>query len=639
MPINNSLFTQKPNQVSSTSQSKKVSELVSLEKISVQDLIAPPFIEVDFNHVKIGDYYHRTLFVSQYPRYIFPNWLAPIVDYDHTLDICFFIHPVESRATLNSLRRTIAQLEATLEVDAKRGKVADPEVQAKLEDALALQEELAKGAERFYQFAPYFTIVSPTLEDLDSATKEVESALASISIIAKPTTLQMEDGFKSTIPTCSDSLNLTRNMDTTSLATTFPFTSSELTANQGILYGINEHNESLIIFDRFTMENYNEVVLGKSGSGKSYVIKLEALRTLMFGADIIIIDPEEEYKDLCTAVGGEYISFSFSSQARINPFDLPGASENKTDENDLQIKINFTLTRLLKIMLGIDTAEDEAILHNALEFTYGQRGITFDPETHKKDPPLMEDLYKILIGFESDKAQNIALRMEKYVKGSFGDIFNQKTNVSLNNPFTVFSFKNLEDQLRSIATFIIVDYIKNQIQRHFKKRLLIVDEAWYLMKSQASAEFLWDFAKRARKHYLGLTTITQDIEDFLSTDLGKAIVTNSSIQILMKQSTVAVDKLSEVFLLSEGEKEFLLSAGVGECIFFAGANHVAMNVVSSPAEHELITSNPMELAEKMKNKAHNDPHRNEFEQNSTNVAVNSLSSVDKDTSRQSTTNP
>jgi len=326
-------------------------------------------------------------------------------------------------------------------------------------------------------------------------------------------------------------------------------------------------------------------------------VKLEAIRSLMFGTDVIIVDPEEEYKELCTSAGGDYVSFSFSSDVHINPFDLAGTNSDP-QENDLQQKINFTLTRLLKIMVGTETAEEDAIIHNALELTYSQKGITYDPTTHYKEPPLLEDLYKVLVGMETQTSQNLALRLEKFVKGSFGGIFNQRSTVHLKNPFTVFSFKNLEDQLRTIAIFIIVDYIRNQIRINFKKRILIVDEAWYLMKNPSSAEFLWDFAKRARKHYLALTTISQDIEDFLSTDLGKTIVTNSSIQILMKQSPAAIEKLGQVFLLSEGEKQFLLSTNVGECIFFAGSSHVAMQAVASPEEHKLITSDPFELMKK-----------------------------------------
>ncbi|MBI3559360.1 ATP-binding protein [Candidatus Gottesmanbacteria bacterium] len=565
----------------------------SLATSSVTDLIAPEKIEVDFDYLKIGETFYRTLFVAGYPRFVNANWLSPIIDFDSSLDLAMFIYPVESKDVLSNLKRKVAEMEATIEADIKRGHVVDPSVQVALDDALALQEQLAKGAERFFQFGLYVTISNNSLENLNQISKEVESTLASLLLIGKKATLQMEDGFKTTQPLCVDKLMITRNMDTTSLATTFPFTSSELTANKGILYGINEHNDSLIIFDRFSLENANEIILGKSGSGKSYLIKLEAVRALMFGAAVIIIDPEEEYASLAKSVGGDYISFSFNSDSHINPFDLAGTNDDP-QENDLQYKIGFSLTRLIKLMVGETTAEEEAIIHNALELCYKQKGITYDPATHKNEPPILEDLYKIFVGMETPVAQNLALRLEKFVKGSFGTIFNQRSNLKLNNNFTVFSFKNLEDQIRSLAIFIIVDFIWNAIKKDLKKRILIVDEAWYLMKNQTSAEFLWGFAKRARKYYLGLTTITQDIEDFLATDLGKTIVTNSSLQILMKQSPAAIDKLGEIFYLSEGEKSLLLSAGVGEGLFFAGSSHVAMRVVASEEEHKLITTNPVE---------------------------------------------
>lgn len=559
----------------------------------VVDLIAPESIEVDFDHLKVGSTYYRSLFVAGYPRFVSANWLAPVINFDSSMDVSMFIYPVESRDILSNLKRKIAEMEATIESDIKRGRVIDPSVQVALDDALAMQEQLAKGAERFFQFGLYITVNAVDLADLNQISKQVESTLASLLLIGKKATLQMEEAFKTTQPMCVDLMTITRNMDTTSLATTFPFTSSELTANEGVMYGINEHNDSLIIFDRFSMENANEVVLGKSGGGKSFLVKLEALRSLMFGAGVIIIDPEEEYEPLTKSVGGDYISFSFSSTTHINPFDLAGTNDDP-QENDLQYKIGFTLTRLLKIMVGTTTAEEEAILHNALELTYRQKGITYDPATHKNEPPILEDLYKVLVGMESQTSANLALRLEKFVKGSFGTIFNQRSNVKLDNNFTVFSFKNLEDQIRSLAIFIIVDFVWNSIKRDLRKRILIVDEAWYLMKNQASAEFLWGFAKRARKYYLGLTTITQDIEDFLSTDLGKTVVTNSSIQILMKQSPAAIDKVAEVFYLSEGEKSLLLSANVGEGLFFAGASHVAMRVVASPEEYSLVNTNPME---------------------------------------------
>jgi len=381
-------------------------------------------------------------------------------------------------------------------------------------------------------------------------------------------------------------------MDTTSLATTFPFTSSELSANKGIMYGINEHNGSLIVFDRFSLENANMVVLAKSGSGKSYAIKLEAIRSLMFGTEVIILDPEAEYYNLTQAVGGEYISFSSNSGVKINPFDLSLVFEE--GQNELSQKI-LSLHGLFKIIMGEMTPQQEATLDQSLVLTYKQKGITPDPATQKKEPPLMEDLYKTLIGMENQDALNLAARMEKFVKGSLQGIFNQQSNIDLKNPFTVFSIKELEDILRPIAMYIILDFVWRKIKKDLRRRLLIVDESWYLMKYPDSALFLYSMAKRARKYYLGLTTITQDVEDFLASDLGKAIITNSSIQILMKQSAAAIDKISQVFYLSQGEKNLLLAAGVGQGLFFASNNHVAIRVVASENEHQLITSNPQEI--------------------------------------------
>ncbi len=560
--------------------------------VSVQDIIAPSALEVDFSHLRIGNVYFRTLFVAGYPRYVAANWLAPLINFDHSLDISMFIYPVEGRSVLDNLRRKIAEMEAEIASDIQRGRVVNPATQAKLDDAKALQEQLVKGEERFFQFALYITIPAQTIEELDTTTKQVQSLLGSLLIVSKVSALQIEDAFKSTLPTCSDKLMITRNMDTTSLATTFPFTSSELTANEGIMYGINEHNDSLIVFDRFTLENANSVVFAKSGAGKSYLVKLEALRSLMFGTEIIVIDPEAEYKTLCEAIKGQYIGFSFNAPAKINPFDLSGVYEE--GENELGLKI-LTLHGLFKVIMGKLTPTEDAVLDRALILTYKMKGITPDPATQKKEPPLMEDLYKALIGMEDPQAKSLADRIERFIKGSLAGIFNQPSNVDIKKTLTVFSIKELEDELRPIAMFIILDFIWTKIKRDLRRRLLIVDEAWYLMKYPDSALFMYSIAKRARKYYLGLTAITQDVEDFLTSDYGKAIVTNSSIQILMKQSSASIDKVKEVFYLSEGEKTLLLAADVGEGLFFAGPNHVAMRVVASPEEHALITSKPEEL--------------------------------------------
>ena len=560
--------------------------------VDVKDLIAPPAIEVDFNHLKIGNRYFRTLFVAGYPRFVSANWLAPLINFDHSMQISMYIYPVEGKSVLDNLRRKTAEMEAEIQTDLERGRIINPSTQAKLEDARSLQQQLVRGAERFFQFGLYVTIPAKSLEELDKVTKEVISTLGSLLIVAKQATLQMEDGLKTTIPTCIDKLMITRNMDTTSLATTFPFTSSELTANEGIMYGINEHNDSLIIFDRFTLENANSVIFAKSGAGKSYMVKLEALRSLMFGTEVVVVDPEAEYKTLSEAVGGEYITFGFRSQAKINPFDLSAIYEE--GENELGRKI-LSLHSLFKVIMGKISASEEATLDRALVLTYKMKGITSDPATQKNEPPLMEDLYKALIGMEDPLARTLADRIEKFVKGSFVGIFDQHSNINIKNPFTVFSLRDMEEALRPIAMFIILDYIWTRIRKEMKKRILVVDEAWYLMKYPDSANFLYSIAKRARKYYLGLTTITQDVEDFLVSDFGKAIITNSSIQILMKQSPAAIDKIAQTFYLSEGEKQFLLAADVGEGLFFVGPNHVAARVVASPDEHKLITTKPSEL--------------------------------------------
>ena len=560
--------------------------------VTIGDVIAPGAIEIDFNYLKIGNIYYRTLFVAGYPRFVSANWLEPLISFNHSLEVSMFIYPTESKEVLENLKRKVGEMEATIQSDIKRGRVIEPSVQVALEDALALQQQLAKGAERFFQFGLYITIPAESLEELEQVSKQVESTLGSLLIISKKTTLQMEEGFKSTLPICSDKLMITRNMDTTSLATTFPFTTSELTANEGILYGINEHNDSLVIFDRFSLENFNSVVFGKSGGGKSYLVKLEILRSLMFGTEIIVIDPEAEYEELSKAVGGEYINFSFNAPAKINPFDLSGVYEE--GENELGLKI-LSLHGLCKVIMGQLTPTEEAILDRALVLTYKQKGITPEPATQKLEPPLLEDLYKTLIGMEEQESKGMADRLEKFIKGSLAGIFNQPSNINISNSFTVFSLKELEDELRPIAMYIILDYIWTRIKKEMKKRILVVDEAWYLMKYPDSATFLYSIAKRARKYFLGLTTITQDVEDFLGSDYGKAIVQNSSIQILLKQSPAAVDKVAEVFYLSQGEKNLLLSAEIGKGLFFAGPAHVAVRIVASEEEHKLATTKPEEL--------------------------------------------
>jgi len=560
--------------------------------ISLADIIAPSSIEVDFNYIRIGERFYKTFFVVGYPRYVSPNWLAPVIDFNHSLNISMFIYPTSSSDVLSDLRRKTAEMEATISSQIDQGLVVDARVQAALEDAQGLTEELAKGIERFFQMSLYITLYSESLAELEQASKILESTLSSLLILPKVATLQMEEGFKSTIPIATDDLFITRNMDTTSLASTFPFTSATLTQDKGIVYGLNQQNGSLIIFDRFSLENANEVVFGKSGSGKSFLIKLEAMRQFMFGTEIIIIDPEGEYEGITKTFGGEYVSFTPSSGVKINPFDLSGMYTE--GENELGLKI-LSLHGLLRIVMGELDVTHDAILDRALVETYRQKGITTDPQTQKKEPPLMEDLYKVLLGMEDTNASELALRLEKFIKGSLSGLFNQQSNFDIKNPFTVFSAKALEDQLRPIAMHIILDFVWTKIRKNLKKRLLILDEAWYLMRYEDSASFVYGIAKRARKYYLALTTATQDVGDFLSTDYGKAVLSNSSIQILLKQSPTEIDTVSKIFYLSAGEKELLLSVGVGEGLFFAGLSHVVVKIVAAPYEKELATSNPAEV--------------------------------------------
>jgi conjugal transfer ATP-binding protein TraC len=578
-------------------QPKKSNPLQSFEKglTSVVDLIAPSSVEVDFRYIRVGESFYTTLFIAGYPRYVSPGWLEGIIDYDHTLDISMFCYPTSSSDVLTDLKRKIGEMQATLSSDAEQGKVADPTVEAALEDALGLQEELAKGVERFFQFGFYITVSDPDLTKLQDTVGNLKTSLGSLLLTGKPATLQMEEGFKSSLPMGQDRLYITRNMDTTSLASTFPFTSAVLTQNKGVMYGVNQQNGSLIIFDRFSLENANEVVLGKSGAGKSYTIKLEIMRQFMLGSEVIVIDPEGEYETLTPALGGEVVEFSSGSAIKINPFDLSDVYEE--GENELGLKI-LSLHGLLKIITGELDAEHDAILDRALIETYRSKGITTDPATQKKQPPLMEDLYKTLLGMENQPARELAYTLEKFIKGSASGIFNQQSNFEINNPLTVFSIRNLEEDLRPVAMHIILDFVWTKVKRSLKKRILILDEGWYMMKYQDSASFVYSIAKRARKYFLGMTTATQDVEDFLKNEYGKAVLTNSSIQVLLKQGTAEVDMITDTFYLSEGEKALLLSADVGEGLFFAGQNHVAMKVFAAPFEHELITSNPMELLKK-----------------------------------------
>ena len=561
------------------------------------DLVAPSHMEIDFNHIKIGDYYHRVFFVSGYPRFVGPNWLSPIVNFEYSINISTFYYPVDSKFVLDKLKRKIAEIEATLYTQMEKRHVLDPSSKVALSDAQKLQDAIAEGSEKFFHFAMYISVKAKSLETLEKVSKNIISTMAAMNMTTKIATLQQEDGFICSQPLGIDNIYVTRNMDTTSLATTFPFVTSELTMDHGVMYGINQHNNGLIIFDRFDMENYNSVVFATSGAGKSYFVKLEALRSMMFGTNIIIIDPENEFERLSDAVNGTYISFSQGGGHKINPFELSGLGDPEDDE--LREKI-LSLEGFLRLLMGELSSTELAILDRALLLTYREKGITLDPATQRNnDPPLLEDLYKVLKGLAEPEARVMAGKLERYIIGSGAGIFNEASNIDLNNPMTVFTVRDLSDELRPMGIYLILDHIWTRIRKDRQKRIMIVDEAWYMMMNDDSAKFLYSLVKRARKYYLGVTTITQDVNDFLQNDLGKAIINNSAIKFLMKQSTNAIKTLGEVFNLSEGEMAYLLSCDKGQGIFFAGNNHVGIQVVASKAEHDLITTDPRDL-EKIK---------------------------------------
>ncbi len=562
--------------------------------ISVQDLIAPAAMEIKNDRLLLNDKLVRSFFVLTYPQYVETNWISPVINYDVNLDVSMHIYPVDSAEIMRILRRKVAEMESSLRIEEERGAVRDPELEVAYQDAEELRDKLQRGIERFFRFALYFTIYADNEEELELITKNLETTLGGFLIYTKQSILQMEQGFESCLPLGIDGLKVLRNMTSSSVSTAFPFTSVDLTADKGVLYGVNRHNNSLILFDRFDLENANMVLFAKSGAGKSYAVKLEILRSMMFGVDAIVIDPENEYEALANAVGGSFVSISLNSDKRINPFDLPILGEEVEGEKTLRAAI-ITLLGLMGLMLGQLTPEEDAILDKAIRETYALKDITDDARTHKNPPPTMEDLYNVLSNMTG--AESLAQRLSKYTEGTFAGIFNKPTNFDLEKGLIVFNIRDLEESLRPIGMYVVLNYIWNKIRFNIKKRLMVIDEAWIMMQHEDSAKFLYSIAKRARKYYLGLTTITQDVEDFLDSKYGKAVVANSSLQMLFRQSPASIDIVAETFNLTEGEKFLLLESAVGEGLFFAGTNHAAIKVVASYVEDRIVTSDPAQLAE------------------------------------------
>jgi conjugal transfer ATP-binding protein TraC len=575
---------------------------------ALRDFIAPSSLEFSGTHFQLGTRYARTYYVYGYPRQVFTGWLSSMVNIDEVIDLSLFIEPTESQVILENLRKKVSQLEAGLQIDAEKGRVRDPGKQAAIQDAEEMRDKLQVGEERFFRFCFYFTIYGSSMDELEFVSHKVESQLGQQLIYSKPASSQQEQGLNSTIPQYTNQLQIKRNFSTGALSTSFPFTSADLSQDNGILYGINMHNSGLVIFDRFSLENGNSVVFAKSGAGKSFTVKLEALRSMMFGTEVFIIDPENEYQRMAEAVGGAYVRLSLNSATRINPFDLPEVVDTEEADNALRSNL-ITLHGLLRLMMGGAQAQmqggqgiiapalspvEESDLDAALIETYAKAGITNDPLTHKSQAPTINDLYDTLLHMGGTGPQ-LAQRLRKYTSGTFAGIFSQQSNIDINNPMVVFNIRDLEDELRPVAMYIVLNFIWNKTKTDQKKRILVVDEAWQLMKYEDSANFLFSLAKRARKYNLGITTITQDVEDFMGSRMGRAIVANASMQILLKQSPSAVDVLSDVFKLTSEEKKRLSQFPVGQGLFFAGQNHVHIQIAASPTETGLITTNPQQV--------------------------------------------
>ncbi|HXK40817.1 MAG TPA: ATP-binding protein [Candidatus Paceibacterota bacterium] len=563
-------------------------------KSKLSEFIAPAAFNIAPSYIQVGDKFARTIFLATFPRYLQTSWFSPVINLDRVFDVSIFILPKNTATVLKQLRDQLTRLEAQTMEEAAKGKVRDPILETAIQDIENLRDRLQQGTDKFFELGVYITIYENSLKELDETESKLRSMLEYQLIFPKAATFRMLEGFTSTMPINDDRLNVHTSLNTEPLSSIFPFISFDLTSNDGILYGINTHNNSLVLFDRFQLENYNAVVFGKSGGGKSYTVKLEILRSLIFGTQVLIIDPEDEYKYLAETVGGTAVKISVTSDQHINPLDLPTPKPDESSADVFKSHI-LDLTGLLRLILGELTPEEGAVLDEALIQTYAIKDITPDSDLTKAAPPVLSDLQSVLEGLTG--AESMAIRLKKYTSGTFAGFLNMPTNVSLDNNLVVFSIRDMEEELRPIAMYSILNHIWTSVRREQKKRLLIVDEAWWLMKYDTGADFLFNIAKRARKYYLGLTTISQDVPDFLSSPKGKSIITNSSIQILMKQSPAAIDVIQQTFNLTDSEKYYLLEARVGFGLFFVGQDHIGIRVVASYAEDQIITSDPRQILE------------------------------------------
>jgi conjugal transfer ATP-binding protein TraC len=567
-------------------------EIYESAKLELQDIVAPSALKIESKSINLGDKIARTFFIISYPRFLTDNWFSPIINLDKVFDVSIFIHPIDTSLALRQFQKKVAEVQSQINVREGKGMVRDPMLDTAYQDLEGLRDNLIQAQQKMFDVSIYITVYADNELELYKVENEIKSILESKLIYIKPALFQQEEGFKSVMPLGNDLLNIHQKLNSEPLSSVFPFISFDLTSDMGILYGVNRHNSSLVIFDRFSLENYNSVTFAKSGSGKSYATKLEILRSLMFDIDIIVIDPEREYEYLAEAVGGRYFNISLSSDHHINPFDLPVPREDESAEDVLRSNI-INLVGLFRLMLGGLTPEEDSMVDRAISETYAMKDITPDSDFSNIEPPLLSDFEMVLGGMEG--SNSVMQRLVKYTKGSWSTFLNRPSNVDINKKFVVFSVRDMEDELKPVAMYIVMHYIWITIRKNLKKRLLVVDEAWWMMKSEDTASFLYSIAKRGRKYYLGLSTITQDASDFMKSPYGIPIVTNSSIQLLLKQSPTTIDVLQKTFNLTDEEKYLLLESGVGEGIFFAGLKHVAIKVISSYTEDQIITSDPSQI--------------------------------------------
>lgn len=567
-------------------------ELYQANSLETKDVIAPSALKISPKSISLGDKIVRTYFVISYPRYLNEGWFSPIINLDKVFDIAIFIHPTDTAKVLKSFQQKVAQVQSQIMDREKKGFVRDPMLETAYHDLENLRDNLMQAQEKMFDVGLYLNIYGDNEEEITKVETEIKSILESKMIFIKPALFQQEQGFLSVLPLCEDKLLIHNKLNSGPLSSIFPFVSFDMTSDKGILYGINRHNASLVIFDRFSLPNYNSVTFAQSGSGKSYTCKLEIIRSLMFDVDVIVIDPENEYAQLAEAVGGKYFNISLNSEHHINPFDLPPPREDELPSDILRSHI-INLVGLFRIMFGGLTAEEDAIVDQAISETYASKDITPDSDFTNLPPPLLSDFEAILSGMEG--AKSLVERLSKYTKGTWSGFINRPSNVDINSKFIVFSIRDMEDELKSVATFLITSHIWSAIRKNLKKRLLVIDEAWWMMKSEDTASFLTRMIKRGRKYYLGVSTITQDVDDFLRSPYGTAIINNSSMQIILKQSPSVIDRIKEIFHLTDEEKYLLLESAVGEGIFFVGLKHVAIKIIASYTEDQIITSDPSQL--------------------------------------------